>query len=132
MAEEMTESWLVKLQGSRPWTEAEGRRVFEAWSESGQTVAEFARQKGLKSRRVYGWRERLGASPEAGGGDEEGGELAPLVPVVVRAPPAQALGLSVPVAVSLRGGVRVEVATLDAKSAAWVTDLVRSLGEVLP
>jgi len=130
MAEETTESWVVKLRGSRPWTEDEGRQVIEAWSESGQTVAEFARQKGLKSKRVYWWRERLGAAPEALGGVEVGGELAPLVPVVVRVPTEQPPGMSVPVAVSLRGGVRVEVATLDAVSSAWVASLVRSLGEV--
>ena len=43
MTEQTTESWFAKLRGARPWTADEGRRVMEAWSNSGMTVAALAR-----------------------------------------------------------------------------------------
>lgn len=50
------------------------------------------------------------------------------LPVIVRPPPsAAATGVTVP----MRDGVEVEVARLDAASAAWVATLVRSLEEVV-
>ena len=134
MAKQTMESWLAGLRGSRPWTTNEGRRVIEAWETSGLTVAAFARKTELKAKRVYWWREQLGANAAEASAIEVRREppAAPaFVPVVVRAAPAmQPPGVGVPVTVCTRGGLRVEVATLDAASAAWVTSLVRSLGEV--
>jgi transposase-like protein len=136
MTEQKTERWLTGLQDSRPWTEDEGRRVIEAWRTSGLTVAAFAREAGLKSKRVYWWREQLGAGPVKAGALEVRAEpqTAPVfLPVVLRPTPAAApSGASVPVTVCARDGLRVEVALLDAASAAWVATLVRSLGEGVP
>jgi transposase-like protein len=136
MAEQRTESGLAGLQGSRPWTEDEGRRVIEAWRASGLTVAAFAREAGLKSKRVYWWREQLGATPVEAGALEVRDEprRAPVfLPVVLRPAPAEPPpGASVPVTVCAREGLRIEVALLDAASAAWVATLVRSLGEEVP
>lgn len=125
MAEQTMDSWFARLRGAQPWTEDEARRVIEAWESSGLTVSAFARKAGLAADRVYRWRGRLGAAPV-----ESGAIVTPaLVPVVVRAaltaPPPEA---SSPVTVCTREGLRVEVAALDAASAAWVATLVRSLG----
>jgi hypothetical protein len=127
-----SEGWLLELRGSRPWTEAEGRRVLEAWSASGETVPSFARRVGLGAGRLYWWRERLGGAGTRAGarGVEPVSAPAPsFLPVVVRAASAIQLGTGAPVTVCTRGGLRVEVAALDAVSASWVATLVRSLEE---
>ena len=132
MAEQTMESGLAKLRGRRPWTEDEARRVIEAWKASGVTVPAFARKVGLAVDRVYRWRERLGAAPaepRARGTRRASPRVSALVPVVVRATPAAPPSdASAPVTVCTREGLRVEVAGLDAASAAWVATLVRSLG----
>jgi transposase-like protein len=124
----MTEKWLVELRGSRPWTEAEGRRVIEAWEASGESVAAFARRVGLVPQRMYWWRERLGAGPVKARAQEVREVSVPaFLPVTVRATPTPTLGAAV--TVCTREGIRVEVTELDATSAAWVATLVRSLEE---
>src|SRR5262245_19357985 len=108
MDEQTMESWLAKLRGADSWTAEDGRRVVEAWSHSGLTVAAFARKTGLKQGRVYWWREQLGAAPEAASAIEVREEPPPLLPVVLRDAPVHPLVMSVPVAVCTRGGLRVE------------------------
>jgi hypothetical protein len=136
MAEQETENWLAGLRGPTPWTEEEGRRVIEAWRAGGLKVPAFAREAGLKPKRVYWWRAHLGAAPvkaSAGEVREEQRTAPAFLPVVLRsAPAAPPPGASVPVTVCARGGLRVEVAALDAASAAWVATLVRSLEEEVP
>jgi hypothetical protein len=124
------ESWLLELQGPRLWTEPEARRVIEAWKASGETVSAFARRAGLLRQRVYCWRERLGFAPakEAAAVHEALEMSVPaFLPVTVSAPLAPSA--SAAVTVCTRDGLRIEVAELDAMSAAWVASLVRSLAE---
>jgi hypothetical protein len=132
MVEQTMESGLARLRGRRPWTKDEARRVIEAWKASGVTVRAFARGAGLAVDRVYRWRGRLGVMPAVGsarGVRRESPPVSALVPVVVRATPtAPPSGASAPVTVCTGEGLRVEVAALDAVSAAWVAMLVRSLG----
>ena len=51
------------------WTDDEARVVLEAWRQSGDSGAEFARAHGLKTPRLYRWssrlRERGSARPRA-------------------------------------------------------------------
>jgi hypothetical protein len=122
-----TERWLSELRGPRAWTEFEARRVIEAWQESGESVAAFARDSGLAAQRVYWWRGRLGAVPAGTVAHEEQVTLMPtFVPVTLR---ATSSSTAAAVTVCTRDGLRVEVAELDGTSAAWVATLVRSLGE---
>ena len=44
----------------RRWTEADGKRMLEAFRASGLSVGRFAREHGLTSQRVFWWRSRLG------------------------------------------------------------------------
>jgi hypothetical protein len=123
-----TETWLVELQGPRPWTEPEARRVIEVWKASGETVSAFARHKGLLRQRVYGWCRRLGLGPAKEAAREAREMSVPaFVPVTVRAAPSSSTGAAVTVCTP--DGLRIEVAELDATSAAWVASLVRSLVE---
>lgn len=112
---------LEQLRGRRPWTEEQARRVLEAWSASGESVPFFAARMGFSPQRIYWWRERLG-------GAQRTIAIAPptqLVPVAVRLPagdPAPAAAIEV-----LDQHVRIEVRGLDAESARWVVEVVRSL-----
>jgi transposase-like protein len=131
METQTTEPWLLELQGPRPWTEAEGRRVVTAWEASGVSVASFARLSGLVADKVYRWRARLGPSDKAATSVAHGvAEMSvpAFLPVTVRAAPSSRT--SAAVTVCIREELRVEVVELDATSAAWVAALVRSLAEV--
>lgn len=44
---------------SNYWSEDEGRRVVEAWRRSGETATAFARQHGMRAKRLVYWCERL-------------------------------------------------------------------------
>src|SRR5277367_6499633 len=118
MGRAKTEGWLAELRSSRSWTEAEGRQVIEAWEASGESVAAFARSAGLVPQRVYWWRGRLGAGgAKAGAPASREVSLSAFVPVTVRATPASTPGAAV--TVCTREGLRIEVAEIDATSAAW-------------
>jgi transposase-like protein len=128
MGKAMTERWLAELRGSRAWTEAEGRRVVDAWEASGELVTTFARKVGLVPQRVYWWRDRLGRRPAAAPVQEaQEGSVPAFLPVTIRMAPT--LPGSAAVTICTPEGLRVEVTALDATSAAWVATLVRSLAE---
>lgn len=48
---------------STEWTEGDARQVLDEWRQSGQTIAAFARDRGMSAPRLYWWRRRL---PKAG------------------------------------------------------------------
>ncbi len=125
----MTE--LPALRGRRPWTEAEGRRVLEAWEASGESIPAFARGTGLVPQRLYWWRERLGpcSALAVAGGTAAQVEAPAFVPMTVRSAGGGASGGAAAVFVSAEG-LRIEVRELDTASAAWVGAVVSSLREV--
>ena len=47
------------------WTEAEARSALKDLSESGTSVAEYARRRGLSTQRLAYWRKRLESAPPA-------------------------------------------------------------------
>jgi hypothetical protein len=116
MAQRELERRIAALRSSEPWTEDDARLVLDACAESGESVAAFSRRTGLGAYRLFWWRKRLGPSAP---------EPAAFVPLVVR---ESALGEArQPAAVLVRGAVRIELAVLDADSAAWTAALLRSL-----
>ena len=50
---------LAALVASRYWRASDAERVLEAWSQSGQSGAAFAREHGLSRARLLRWRDRL-------------------------------------------------------------------------
>jgi transposase-like protein len=46
----------------RQWTEAEARAALAELAESGESLASFARRKGVSSNRLVYWRRRVGES----------------------------------------------------------------------
>ena len=131
MGQRMKAKALSKLRGRRPWSEEEGRQVLDAWEASGDSVPTFARGAGLVPQRVYWWKERLGPRNAHRGALATRPAVTAFVPVTVR-PAAQAvMGLRAPaITVVGRDGLRIEVAEIDATSAAWVAALVKTLREV--
>jgi transposase-like protein len=132
MDKQTTAMAFAELRGRRRWSEEEGRFVINAWEASGESVPTFAQRAGLYAQRVYWWKERLGRGDAAKSSPATSSASA-FVPVTVRAeaaaPPGM-LGAAVTVVVSPE--LRIEVADLDATSAAWVATLVQSLREVRP
>jgi transposase-like protein len=120
MGRRTAESGFSELQGSRPWSEDEARGVIDAWRESGETVAAFARREGLAAHRVYWWRGRLG-----------GGSMpaASLLPVVLRATPGPMMSRAAGISVWTRQGHRIDVAEVDEASARWVAMMMKSISE---
>ena len=128
MDQKTTVKALSELRGRRPWSEKQGRQVLDAWEASGESVPTFARGAGLVPQRVYWWIERLGRR------DARGSARTPtptaFVPVTVRPAVQAATALRGPaITVMASDGLRIEVAEMDATSAAWVAALVKTLRE---
>jgi transposase-like protein len=119
---------VAELRGRRQWTEADARRVLDAWEASGESITAFARGAGLVPQRLCWWRERLtrGGGIVVDAGRQKAVASAPaFLPVSVR--PTTAGGAVVCVSSE---GLRIEVGELDAASAAWVGAVVSSMKEV--
>ena len=104
------------------WTEARARAMLEAWDRSGLTLSAFARQRGVEPQRLAWWRKRLSERSRL-----TSGSPVSLVPVTLRPAPPIALGVSV--AITSRGGARIEVREVGAVTAAWVAALLVALDE---
>lgn len=99
------------------WGEATARRMLQEWEESDQSLAGFARERGVGVERLSYWRKRL-AEVRANGGEEKGQE-AFAAAVVTRS----AGGISV----RLACGVEVDASSTDALPTSWLCRLVREL-----
>lgn len=102
------------------WTEARARAVLDAWGRSGLTLSAFARQRGVGPQRLAWWRKRLSERSHV-----TSSSPVSLVPVTLR--PAPPIALGVPVAITSRGGARIEVRDPGAVTAAWVAALLVAL-----
>ncbi len=57
-----------RVEGRRcwwQWTEADARAALAELARSGESLAEFARSRGVSTQRVRYWKKRLGASEQA-------------------------------------------------------------------
>lgn len=97
------------------WTEEEARVVLDQWRESGESLAEFARKRGLGAQRLYWWRKRLS-------GRARSTALISFVPAKVVSKVEASGGLGV--VVRLPNEVSVD---LGDASPAWVAELIREL-----
>jgi transposase-like protein len=85
--------------------------MIDEWKQSGDTIAEFSRKRGLVPERLYLWRKRFGeaTAPPA--------RPLTLVPVTV-------VSTNADVVVQLPNGVAIEIANA---SPAWVAAVVSEL-----
>lgn len=75
----------------RSWTEDEAQEILRAQERSGLTVAEFARQEGIKPHVLYRWRRQHGSgtSTKSGGRRDRMGKAPELTLVPVDFPVAE-------------------------------------------
>ncbi len=116
------------------WSATDAVRALRAWERSGKTMAAFCREQGIQSNRLYWWRKQLGqwadsacgAPPAPGLAD--GDDVSPgWVEATVCSSSQGAAGAAV--AVQLRTGDRVEMATPAGVDAAFLVQLCRGLLE---
>jgi hypothetical protein len=117
MARRSTEQ--ARRSGWRQWKAGEARAMLGAWQKSGLPLAAFARQRGLRPRRLQYWQQRLGACQA-----ENAEKPLLLVPATVTGLPFAAGAAAVTVNVA---GVLVEINDAGAVPAAWVAALVSGL-----
>jgi len=117
MARRSTEQ--ARRSGWRQWKAGEARAMLGAWQKSGLPLAAFARQRGLRPRRLQYWQQRLGACQA-----EKAEKPLLLVPATVTGLPFAAGAAAVTVNVA---GVLVEINDAGGVPAAWVAALVSGL-----
>ncbi len=98
-------------QHSRRWSEEQARRVIDEWKQSGDTIAEFSRKRGLVPERLYLWRKRFAETTAS--------SARPLTLV-----PATIVSTNADVVVQLPSGVAIEIASA---SPTWVAAVVNAL-----
>ena len=59
----LDEEELALLLAQPEWNQQQAEQVLQAQVDSGQSIAEFARQRGQKAGRLYSWRTRLKQKP---------------------------------------------------------------------
>lgn len=99
------------------WTEDEARTALARWQQSGQTIAAYARARGVSAPRLYWWRRRLRATAPAAelGGPE------------LRLAPATIVSTGATVELRLPSGVVVEVTGASPSwTAAMIIELTRA------
>ena len=114
------ESGFDRAKGSGYWRAEDARVVLDAWADSGQSVAAFAREHGLQRARLHRWRRRLQVDEEC--------ETPLFWPVEVTAEALEAadgemwrveLGGGVCIAVPCSGGAALLAETLVAVREGW-------------
>ena len=112
---------MAKLDQER-WTNEAARRVLDECERSGLSVEAFARQRGLRAKRLYRWHARLGLPKLKRGRRPEPQRFAPLI-VLPTLPAQRASGLT------LRVGDDVALRFDDASSVdpSWMAALLREL-----
>jgi len=108
----MKRSTKVEARRTR-WTAADAESVLAELEASGQTLAEFGRERGVHPMRLLRWRKRLGSAPSS----------MALVPVTVSG--ARAIRVGDAGLVVETSSVRVEIYDYERAAAAWVAELVR-------
>jgi transposase-like protein len=95
------------------WTDDDARTVLEEWRQSGDSIAAFARSRGVSAWRLYSWRKKLRTTA--------GPRSAPMLSLV----PASIVAVSgAMLTLRLPGEVSIDVANA---SPSWVATLVAEL-----
>jgi len=119
---EVDEQWLAAMGGPQQWRPADAARVIALWQSSGKSLSAFSQQHGIGAQRIAWWRKRLPS--EASSSPLE------FVPVTVRAAVESAPVVPVAratVALTMPGGVRIEVSEPEGVSPAWIAALTCEL-----
>jgi len=98
------------------WTEEDAREVLDEWRRSGDSLAVFARKKGLVPKRLYWWKKRLPV------------RQAPS-PGALTLVPARVVTETAAVVLRLPSGIALEISNA---SPSWVVAVAAELARSLP
>ena len=104
---------------SNYWSEDEGRRVVEEWRRSGETSTAFAREHGLRAKRLVYWTKRLATSSPA------------RAPTLSFAPAAVVAPDEVVAVIRAPGGIAIELASATPAQIATVASALAIVGIVI-
>lgn len=96
----------------KQWKPAQARKVLKAWRSSGLSLGAYAQRRGVATKRLNWWRERLGES-------EARSEMR-LVPAIVTSLPMPMPASGGAVTVRLPGDVTLEVSDVRLVPPDWV------------
>ena len=96
----------------KQWKPAKARKVLEAWRSSGLSLGAYAQRRGVTTKRLSWWRERLGES-------EPSSEMR-LVPAIVTSMPMPMPMPGGAVTVRMPGDVTLEVSDVRLVPPEWV------------
>jgi transposase-like protein len=119
----MTSKRKAGPRGNPRWSASEAEEILASLEKSGQSVAAFARERGVTPQRLYWWRDRLRRRATRSRSDETSVELVPVRITHDARREDDAL-----IIVRLRRGVALEVPP--AASPLWVAELARALDPV--
>ena len=105
-----------RVQHSMRWSRDQAVAILEEWRSSGQSIAAFARERGVVAQRLHWWRAQLRGQPaprEAAPGHK-------LVPAIITGTPL----LAASVTVRTTTGEAVEVSEPSSVSPDWVAAVV--------
>jgi len=114
---------LEQALSSTYWRDDDAGIVLDAWVESGESMAMFARKHGLQRARLYRWRQRL--MPEAAAPTDAAVTFWPVVGAVPEKPAASdgawrvELPDGVTITVPCAGGTALLAQTLAAVQESW-------------
>ena len=111
----------VEISGAVRWSEADARRVLDAWRRSGRSAYAYAREHGMNAQRLLWWRKRLGEWEHEGRAPRRSARVR-LVPAVLAADPRAPAAV-----VRLGAHVTVEISEVSSVPASWVASLAREL-----
>jgi transposase-like protein len=111
------------MRTRRHWKRDEAARALADWTQSGESMAAFARRNELGLHRLQWWRAQLAHQPAA-----SASETVRLLPVVPRHAPLIALESSAASAVSVTvGSARIDVSDVRQTDPRWLAALVAEL-----
>lgn len=111
------------MRTRRQWKRDEAARALADWTQSGESMAAFARRNELGLHRLQWWRAQLAQQPTAAAS-----ETVRLLPVVPRQAPLIALESGAVSAVSVTvGSARIDVSDVRQTDPRWLAALVAEL-----
>jgi len=104
------------VRHSKRWSREQASAILAEWKSSGQSIAAFARERGVVAQRLHWWRARLRGQP-APRAVSPGHKL---VPAIITGVPL----LAAPVTVRMTTGESMEVSEPSSVSPDWVAAVV--------
>jgi len=121
---ERNEAEKAEKSGWKQWTKEQAQQALAEWKESGLSLAAFARERGISSRRLSWWRQRLDKPGASSPKKQPKATVAQLVPAGIKIPMVDlGIGVDVSIRFPITGPV-VDVVNVNEVPPEWVGNLV--------